>query len=111
MKKALILCFSISLIVIFAMVNSIKAERRVYSEEKRSLVGEIVSVSHDYKTGHKYIRIDGEEIALSPDVKVYNENNALCEIRDLTLPYMARVIIVPDEEGMDRVIRIGPGEK
>jgi len=104
-------CLCICLIILFYAVDSGWAGERQLREEKTILIGKIISVSHNHKTAEKEIRIKGQEIPISPNVKIFKKHNVSCKIGDLPLPFMARVLLALDKDGKEQIIRIEPGEE
>jgi len=81
------------------------------SEDVRVVFGKIVSVIIGSETEPPSVKIDNEIYSLSPDVKIYDNNKNRCNIKMLTVPFSARVLILPDEKGKYFVIEIRPHEE
>ena len=113
-------CFSVCILLVFFAANTCLAleagpdlfrSEDIGSEDVRVVFGKIVSVIIGSETEPPSVKIDNEIYSLSPDVKIYDNNKNRCNIKMLTVPFSARVLILPDEKGKYFVIEIRPHEE
>lgn len=90
------LCLAGYLVFSFSFVNDGLAGAR------KTVFGNIVSVSEDKKSGRIHIRIGKRNLPVSPRARAFES------VRKLPLPFEAQVLIERNKQGKEYVVDIQP---
>jgi len=81
------------------------------SEKQSVIMDTIISTHMDPKTGQLFIDLRNASYPVFRNIKVYNLQKKRCRLTSLQLPFIARIVMLKNEQGIWNVIKIEPHEE
>jgi hypothetical protein len=110
MKKISIFSTGVMALLLWCFINPLIAYEGD-SEKQSVIMDTIISTHMDPETGQLFIDLRNASYPVFRNIKVYNPQKKRCRLMSLQLPFIARIVMMKNEQGIWSVIEIKPHEE